>query len=689
MDLLTKTHLSFLKEALHALKDTGADGFEGLVAAVLSKLCGQPFRLASSGSQRGRDGDSAFDAGATYFEAKLYRGQVRREAVAPKLQDLFLDDRGQVDTWVLCATSPISSQHADGYRQLLSKVGIGCLILDWPEHTLPPLTALLVMAADVTAQFLSQHGPDTPNVADIRAHLDVIARDSTFPDHADSLRNLLQKPSIGLGLAKAANGRWFSNVFSDRREARCCFGQPLAPLDTTGLGWVDRPKLIQELARAFSCVPDEAVFLVIGEEGSGKSWLAAKAWLTAMPKPLLAFFTADELEEAPLAMHDLEGTLIKKLAEQTGDTTDSAMRRWKRRFNGWRANPRPPNVRVAVLVDGLNQVPDFRWPHWIDAAAKLLTDIGGRLVITTNERHFARRLRGIITSKTHRVIATDWNAEELRQILRAKGIVSDRLSADVFNSLLNPRILGIAIELLDAKDIERFEELTVGRLLFEHIRRCERDGTTDLPAEDFTKTLQMHADEVIQRISSQQHDDLKLFDVPLNEQLKAVANSRFFAPVAGESSLYSIRDDGLPLALGLSLISSLCKEHRNGRDPTARLSAIVEPILALAETSEVILSALQVACLKLDYPEQVQAALARYYVSLQNLPPTQRPAFDALAKRTPLPFLEAAQSAALSQDHPPQYAVADFCSAWRAVERGRFARHHQAKRLAHVLLACS
>src|SRR5438034_7767733 len=100
---------------------------------------------------------------------------------------------------------------------------------------------------------------------------------------------------------------------------------------------------------------------------------------------------------------------------------------------------------------------------------KFLSKLGGRLVVTTNERHFAR-IRGVIVSQVRRVVVNEWSEEELKAILASKEIASDRLSADVFNFLRNPRILGIAIELLDAKDIERFEELTVGRLLFEHIR---------------------------------------------------------------------------------------------------------------------------------------------------------------------------------------------------------------------------
>lgn len=652
MDPGTDVHLLALKEALHTLKDSGPDGFEGLLASVLSDVGGQPFRLASSGSQRGRDGDSAFDSGATYFEAKLYQGDVPRSTVSNKLLELSIDDKAQVDTWVLCATAPISTQHSQLYRDSLAKAGIGCLILDWPEHTLPPLAVLLASSRAGTEDFLNQHTTDASKVAGIRTHLDGIAADSQFADNATGLRRLLREPSLGLGIAKAVNQRWMIETFSDRRRARQFFNQPLAPLDPSGLASIDRPALASQLASAFAGAPDETVFIVIGDEGTGKSWLVAKAWLSHTPSPLLAVFTADELQ-MPMAMHDIEGTLITKLAAQTGDTTDVAKYRWKRRFKGWQANSQPPNVRLVVWIDGLNQAQDFNWPTWMGAAAKLLQTLGGRLIVTTNQRHFAQRLRNAVTSKLRRVIVSEWSEDDLGKILSSKGISPDRLSAEVVRFLRNPRILGIAAELLDAKDIEGFEELTVGRLLFEHIRRCESDGTTAVPVGDFVQALRDHADQIVARHARQQHEDLKLFPIPLNDRLRAVANSRFFSAVPGEANLYAIKDEGLPLALGLSLVGSLRKEHRNSREPAARLSHIVEPILALAETSEVIFAALEVACLDHECPAPVTTALIRYYLALQNLPEARWPAFAALVKAAPDAFVAAARDMALSDDHQP------------------------------------
>jgi hypothetical protein len=74
--------------------------------------------------------------------------------------------------------------------------------------------------------------------------------------------------------------------------------------------------------------------------------------------------------------------------------------------------------------------------------------------------------------------------------------------------------------------------LTVGRLLFEHISRCERDRTAPVSAPEFAKALQTHAEKILERLKAQQHDDLKLFDARLDARLTAVSQSRFFSSVA-------------------------------------------------------------------------------------------------------------------------------------------------------------
>jgi len=505
---------------------------------------------------------------------------------------------------------------------------------------------LLATAASRVERFVLDHSQDRSVVTGIRADLDAVAADSQFADLSTSLRSMVRDGSVGLGLVKAANRSALIDAFSDRREARRMFGQPLAPMDKSGLPWAERSSLVQRVQAAVSGPPDDRVVLVLGDEGTGKSWLVAKGWSASQPAPLLAAFMASELS-MPEAMNNIEELLISKLSSQAGDVlTDNIRRRWIRRFEGWRANPGPGRVRLAVWVDGLNQAVGFPWPRWIDAMARFLDEIGGRLIVTTNSWHHAQ-IRSTVTSPTDRILVEEWTESELKGILDARGVKSDALAAEVFDFLRNPRILGIAVELLDANEIERVDELTVGRLLFEHVRRHDRDATSGVTAREFAKTLQTHAEEMLQRLNRQERDDLTIFD--LGKDLSAVSQSRFFEPVAGGRDLYAIRKEGLPLALGLALTRILRKEVRAHRDPVARLAEVTEPINALSETSIVVFSALQISFLQEGCPLEVQAALAKYLVGLQNLTDDLYPAFEALAKRAPKAFLKATHDAAFSR----------------------------------------
>ncbi len=145
MDPSLISHLEKLKEGLLKLKPTGADGFEGLVAAVLREVTGVPFRLASSGLQFGVDGKPVYDDAAIYFEAKLYGGRIDRPAVITKIADLARTGVFADLAWVLCATTQVSAQLAEHLRADGRRNGISVLILDWLENDIPPLAAAIAM----------------------------------------------------------------------------------------------------------------------------------------------------------------------------------------------------------------------------------------------------------------------------------------------------------------------------------------------------------------------------------------------------------------------------------------------------------------------------------------------------------------------------------------------------------------
>jgi len=175
--------------------------------------------------------------------------------------------------------------------------------------------------------------------------------------------------------------------------------------------------------------------------------------------------------KTPFSLESLEELLIAKLITQTGDSlSDASVVRWRSHFERWRHNKDIERPRLVVFVDGLNQREVVNWPRFIDAVSELVAEIGGRLVISCRQFFYKDNLEGRLVSNVVQCEVPEWNDEELESLLVPRGTSIQQLNANVVRSLRNPRIFGVAAELLKGKKIDQFGELSVNRLLFEHIR---------------------------------------------------------------------------------------------------------------------------------------------------------------------------------------------------------------------------
>ncbi|WP_400566391.1 hypothetical protein ACFELC_11750 [Pseudomonas aeruginosa] len=643
-------HAEALKEALLALDPSGPEGFEGFLGVILGEITGQSFRLAKSGTQLGRDGDSAFDGGATFFEGKRYKDGLSKNDISVKLFDVANDDVSLVDVWILGATCEVASQTVEAAQKFATKHGFGIAVLDWSNNDLGALLIAAVVAGSKSKAFITQGltgGPGAGLIASAVVAIDYFAKHTDLPSRVSSLKKALAE-DVGLGHAKTLNQAWLSRLFTNKLEARAEFGQPLSPFDPSGPMALDRPERTA-LTNAFSGAPESEIYAIVGEEGVGKSWLAVQSWNLSNPKSLLVLCPADDLTGDDA--ENLDDFLIRKLLSQTGASiTTPAMTRWKRRFNAWRANTPASSVRLTLIADGLNQPLKSNWGRWLDRAARHLKGLGGCLVLTTRTQHWAQ-LKNALSCNVRTIKLAEWSIEDVKEILSSRGIDYSNSRIEVLTSVRNPRLLGIAIELIEAKTIELLDELSVGRLLFEHMRRMQQLGAVPISAASFADLLKRLAAEILARANAQDTDDLRLFDVVQESQLESVASSRFFSAVKGSASQYEIKPDGLNLALSLYLVDQLERELRNDRDPRERLATILEPISALDETAKVVLLATQIACLDEETSPEIRSALIEKFVSLQNLPNSQVDAFSVLAKSAPLAFLQAAENVYLSQEH--------------------------------------
>ena len=525
-------YIDDLKRILTDLSDTGDDGFEGLIGSVLSEIASVPFRLAGSGLQFGVDGKSTYADDGISFECKCYKDKVSRAAIMSKIGELSI--RGSdIDLWVLCATSEIKNQLAGDVYKFGAEYATSTLILDWSEIGLPPLAVAIAMASGKVQYFLRNHIKAPESLAKAKDALTAVKNDPAFKGHAEKIRAILNEPTFGMATARQANAKWLTDTFSNRQLARERFRQPLSPSDVANGSILHRENLVAELHPFLTGEPSREILCVIGGEGNGKSWLVAQGWFSLEEKPLMVLLNPNAFDDTA-EQNDVQELLILALIEQTGDhVSDTIKDKWGRILDRWRKHP-VERLRLAVFVDGINQRPEKDWARIAEKFASELDQIGGQLIVTARTQYYRDRVQRRLSLTHKEVEIPEWTEQERDRILAGRGIIATNLQPKVAASLLNPRLLGIALELLEGDDLAGLEEISVNHLLFEHIRSSDRNASVQQPFEEFVARLRKHADQVILRVRNSYGDDLTIFDY----DLQAVAEGRFYRTVEGYPSRY-------------------------------------------------------------------------------------------------------------------------------------------------------
>lgn len=240
MSNVVSANLEALKGAMKALKPAGAKGFEGLLAVVLARISGHDFRLAKSGAQNGKDGASQ---SAIAFEAKRYDRPIPDDQVVTKV---FRAGAAATPPhlWILGATVEVSTQLVDVLTAGAERLGVGLLLLDWPDASaFPPLALACAMAPEETVGFLTRQAVSAQLVAEAASALRDLKNAEGFVEASGILAARLREPSLALPGARAANQTLLREAFGDRRKAQLMLGQALAPGSDAALPTRDRAEL--------------------------------------------------------------------------------------------------------------------------------------------------------------------------------------------------------------------------------------------------------------------------------------------------------------------------------------------------------------------------------------------------------------------------------------------------------------
>ena len=645
-----RSHLSQLRKVLLSFRATGSQGFEGLIGTALSYLTGMPFRLAGSGSQFGVDGRSAYDDHSICFECKRYDGPPRTEAIMSKLGELSLTD-GETELWILCATAPINTQLAKKVRLFGSRFQISTAILDWSDHDLPPLAVALAIASERALEFIDQHTKKKTCDTNAAANaFDAITSHPDFRSHSNHLKRTFTNPVLGFDAARYANTKWLNDTFCDRNLATSRLGQPLAPGDPVEGGAHPRRELTSRLIAFLQGPLTKKIVCITGDEGVGKSWIVAQAWLEAQSKPLMVVLPLSDVAEVNTT-RDARDAVITSLFLQTEHGPQPPLKedwykKWSRIFARQAGVP-GDQVRFVVVIDGLNQRPEMDWGRTLSAYCEDLYEVGGRLIVTSARSYFRDYVRRRLTSDYSNLEIPGWRNSDIVKILSLRNIPTDDLSPQVISALQNPRILGVLIHLWMRGIISSIEEVSVSRLMFEHIRFYEKDGPERRPIQDAIAGIRAHASKIVRRMTSSNQQDLVVCD---GTALEKIAGEAFFEVLEDDPTQYRLNPEILPLALSLLVIHCLRYAVRNNLSVAETLDGILEPVATTEFTAEVIVSAIMVACVdnSSTYDDKLVVALIRGFAGLHN-PRTQYVAqLVALAKAQTLVFAKAARCLCLT-----------------------------------------
>ena len=644
-----------LRQNILALKPDGEEGFEGLLAAVLTEVTKCSFALASAGTQNGRDGQSAMDGGAVVFEAKLYDRRLGKDKILSKILELGTSIKSVTDLYIIGATCDISTQYLDTFAAGAEKFGIALLTLSWPDTGLAPLATLLAMAPDVSAQFIAEHA--SINEQELLSQLSAVVADSQFEGRSAEIRSALKQPSIAPALALRDNKTWLKDVFTNRIRARTILGQALSPGDASNSVTMERAELRGAVAKALFADPDGSTVALIGAEGNGKSWIFAQAWSTQADPPLTVVIVPDDIISPPSAEY-CRDLLILKLLTQTGDVGKSGSKdRWLRHFDRWQSGENAP-LRLLVFMDGINQRVTINWSRYVEAMTETLDKIGGRLVVSCRQLYYRDHLQPALAStcKVVELSVPEWTDEELGKLLEERGTTLSALEPNIVRSLRNPRFFGVAATLFKSDQITAFGELSVSRLLFEHIRISTADAGSVVSASQFSSDICRHADDIVKRLRQGQIEGVDEFDLVgpsrpmISDQFDVTKAGRFFEILDEDRNKYVLKDDGLTLALGLALVKSARGALRKGKSVDAELGELLDPISALDRTSGILLDAILAAVLE-NSPKEIVAPLVRSFVMLQNLDSSRYSEFRHLFLRNPDGFFDALERSVLTNEY--------------------------------------
>lgn len=541
-----------LAAALQALDPTGTDGFEGLVARMLSDLTGVSFRPARSGPQRGRDLDS--DPASPWFavvECKRYRGDTKldqRELIAEI--HIATNEDPQIDIWILATSRDVDANVARWLQEMSRERGIDYLILQCGSAGDPG--DLDVLCANASALVLQHCAPVLPNgTSELETYLTAVRSGASFLARLQRVSNALDGGTVGLPTFR---DRLNEKLGQAMRSEDASVGRFERRLDVAGVGEVrDIPRLsVRARLDAFMNAPSlpasSALCVVHGEEGNGKSWAVA-SWvhdrIGRENAPAVFWFSAGACtSESPISQ--LADHATETLASGREISFFAKLQRW--------IEGATTRQQLMVVLDGINERQAITF--WARHLVRSIADFRGHvsIIVTCRTQTWMDELAERLSLRPHLIEVLPFDDNEFAAALIGLDPADVERLRRAGRLVRKPRYLATALQVL--RELQAGEDLTVERLFYEAMRARVRTRTDyPLGGRDFEVLLRDLARQASESVRTQD----VVAGLPLTESrddiLRELASGGVLRPCS--SGGYHVEERYLVEGMALLLVDVL------------------------------------------------------------------------------------------------------------------------------------
>ncbi len=633
-----------LLDLLLKLPPSGPGSFEALVALLLENLSGHHYRLAQSGTQQGRDISAhPHNSNIVYVECKRYRGSTvlnERELLGEMQQ--ATSSNLNLDVWALVTTRDIHSQLHEELSQMAREKGIEYISISAGDGTPSTLEALCAHGQHLLLQFLAAHAGDTQ----IDAVTDQLASIATRPEYAQriqQLRDQLSLPFIGYENWRKSHNDLLLTHFSSIQESRSNFGQPLNVREP-GIGLVDRHQTWEQLDRwLVGWSHNQTPFVLLGEEGDGKTWSVA-SWLSRRMAnadgfpPAILFTSSTVSTTDPFEL--LSGSISRFLLNLSPE-------QWGRRLHRWISGASATTPTVIVVLDGINERRDSLW--W----RELLERLGGTpwsdrvaTIVTCRSGYWTRYFQSFTWLQALIHTISPYTDAELSAALLQHGLRRTDIQDNLLPLIRKPRYLEMMIRyrerMADSGDV------TVARLIYEDWRdRYERKRNIAVDNESFQNLNR----DLAARIQNTQNQQLRQQDVAALLSLTSEERSpeifeelRTGGILQQVGTRYQVNQNMLKYGLGLLLVDQIEQAVATEQSPDEAIAEWLEPYAEIDIKAAICgFAALQALGIP-ELPTDAKAALLAAWVSRQNPEPQTSTDFVSYLPRDPLSYFRLAET---------------------------------------------